>query len=120
VARILYHYTDERGLAGILATGTLLASTVAKNPRDARHGDGKYLSDIEPGTLTRAQLSRLFLGQPFQGRRFTRYVAIDVDGLPVIEARRGVLVIPGDGPLDLTGRIRGHGDSSTAPGRSGG
>lgn len=120
MARILYHYTNEKGLAGILATQTLHASTVAKNPRDARHGDGKYLSDIEPGTSTPAQLSRLFLGQPFQGRRFTRYVAIDVEGLVVIEARHHVFVILGEEPLDLAGRVRGHGDSSTAPPPSGG
>jgi hypothetical protein len=57
---ILYHYTDEQGLQGILATGTLLASTTARNLRDARYGNGQSLIDLEPGSKTPAQLSREF------------------------------------------------------------
>jgi hypothetical protein len=102
---ILYHYTDEQGLQGILATGTLLASTMARNPRDVRYGNGQYLTDLEPGSKTPAQLSREFLNLPYLGRRFTHYVAIVVDGLTVIEGRTGVFVVPNEGPLDLAGRV---------------
>lgn len=102
---VLYHYTDPAGLRGILASGKLHPSTAATSPRDVRYGDGQYLTDIEPGTMTAAQLSRVLIGHPFQGRRFTHYVAIEVAGLTVIQGRPGVFVIPNDHPLDLTGRV---------------
>ena len=101
----LFHYTNEEGLAGILESEELLPSLKAVNPKDARFGNGQYLSDIVPGTRTPAQLSRTFLGQPFQGARFTHFVEIDVEGLQVIKGRSGVLVVPNEGPLDLAGRI---------------
>ena len=70
VSATLFHYTDGVGMQGILATQLLHPSTAAANPNDARYGDGQYLSDLPPGEKTPAQLSRLFLGQPFLGRRF--------------------------------------------------
>ena len=110
---ILYHYTDESGLAGILSSGRLDASTRARNPRDVRYGDGQYLSDIPPGTKGPSQLSRHFLNLPFFGHRFTHYVAIEVEGLAWFEGRTGVFVIPNDQPLDLTGRIVGSGHATS-------
>ena len=104
-ARKLFHYTDEAGMKGITESQTLLPSLKSANPKDARYGDGQYLSDIVPGTKSCAQLSRCFLGQPFQGNRFTNYVEIDVSGLNVIKGRDGVFVIPNQGQLDLSGRI---------------
>jgi hypothetical protein len=105
----LYHNTDQTGLAGILASGRLLPSTRQRNPRDVRYGDGQYLSDIPPGTMSGARLSRALVGHPFAGRRFTRYVAIEVTGLPVVACRTGVYLIPGRRPLDVTGRVVGNG-----------
>jgi hypothetical protein len=107
--RVLYHYTDEAGVRGITESGELRPSLRANNPRDVRYGEGQYMSDFAPGTRTPAQLSREFLGQPFQGRRFTHYVEIDVTGLNVVQGRNGVFVVPGNQPLDLTGRIVGSG-----------
>ncbi|HVU09418.1 MAG TPA: HYD1 signature containing ADP-ribosyltransferase family protein [Verrucomicrobiae bacterium] len=104
-AQTLFHYTDEQGLSGILDSGELNPSLKALNPNDVRYGNGQYLSDIVPGTMTPAQLSRQFLGQPFQGAKYTSYIEIDVSGLNVIQGRPGVFVIPGETPLDLTGRI---------------
>ena len=101
----LFHYTTERGQAGILRSGQLNASTVQANPADARYGNGQYLSDIAPGTRTAAQLSRAFLGSPFQGARFTHFLEIDVTGLNVVQGRPGVFVVPGNAPLDITERI---------------
>jgi hypothetical protein len=101
----LYHYTDPAGLKGILDSGQLNPSLASVNPGDVRFGEGQYLSDIEPGTKTPAQLSRAFLGLPFQGARFTNFVGIDVSGLQVIQGRPGVFVVPGTSPLDLSGRI---------------
>lgn len=103
--RTLYHYTDEAGLNGIAESNSLRASTKASNPKDVRYGNGQYVSDFAPGTKTPAQLSREFLGQPFQGKRFTHYIEIDVTDLPVVQGRNGVFVIPNDVPLDLSGRI---------------
>jgi hypothetical protein len=101
----LFHYTNQKGLDGILSSQTLLASLAANNPADVRFGDGQYLSDLEPGTKTPAQISRALLGQPFQGRRFTHYLEIDVSGLVVVEGRGHIFVIPNHAPLDLVGRI---------------
>jgi hypothetical protein len=104
-ANTLYHYTDEAGLDGIASSGELRPSLRSVNPNDVRYGNGQYVSDIVPGSRTCAQLSRCFLGQPFQGQRFTHFVEINVDGLNAVKGRDGVFVIPGDSPLDLTGRI---------------
>lgn len=86
-------------------SGELLPSLKAANPKDARYGDGQYLTDIEPGTRTQGQLSAAFLRVPWAGQKFTHYVGIDVSGLDVVEGRANVFVVPNDGPLDLTGRI---------------
>ena len=92
-------------MLGILSSGQLLASTASANPNDARYGDGQYLSDVEPGRMTPAQLSRLFLGQPFQGRRFTHFIEMNVDGLAVRKGREHVFVVPGTLPLAVAGHV---------------
>lgn len=105
----MYHYTDEAGMTGILTSGRLNPSLKSVNPQDARYGNGQYVSDIQPGTMSCAQLSRCFLGQPFQGQRFTNFVEIDVTGLNVVSGRPGVFVVPGEGPLDISSRIESWG-----------
>jgi hypothetical protein len=105
----LFHYTNEEGLAGILESGELRASTKAANPNDVRYGDGQYLTDIAPGTRTRAQLSRAFIGQPFQGQKFTHFIEIDMEGLNAFRGRESVFVVPGVTPLSLRGRIVRYG-----------
>ena len=106
---ILYHYTNEEGQNGILSSQLLKASTKASNPNGVRYGDGQYLSDIVPGSKTPAQLSRAFLNVPYQGQKFTHYVAIDVTGLNVVKGRNGVYVIPNSNNLDIKNRIVGKG-----------
>jgi ADP-ribosyltransferase of polymorphic toxin system len=108
-ARSLFHYTNEAGHAGIIESEALNPSLKAVNPADVRYGNGQYLSDIVPGTQTPAQLSRQFLGMPFQGSRFAHFVEIDVGGLNVVRGRSGVFVVPNEVPLDQTGRILGSG-----------
>ncbi|WP_052306581.1 HYD1 signature containing ADP-ribosyltransferase family protein [Acetivibrio clariflavus] len=103
--KILYHYTDEVGLNGILNSKKLKPSLKAVNPKDARYGNGQYLSDIIPGTKTPGQLSKQFINNPFQGKRFTYYIEIDVTDLNIIKGRDGVYVVLGEEPLDLTNRI---------------
>lgn len=107
----LYHYTYAIGLAAILQTQSLWASTTAGNPRDVRYGNGQYLTDIPPATHTAAQLSRALFGHPFLGRRCTHFLEIDVTGLNVQSGRVGVFVIPNDQPLDLAGRIIRSGEN---------
>ena len=96
-------------MKGILESGELRPSLKAINPADVRYGNGQYLSDIIPGTKTPAQLSREFLGQPFQGAKYAHYIEVDVTGLPVVQGRPGVFVLPNETPLDLTGRIISNG-----------
>jgi RHS repeat-associated protein len=104
-ARTLFHYTDEAGQKGILDSGQLNPSLRELNPSDARYGNGQYLSDVKPGTMTSNQLSRAFLGAPFWGSRFTNFLEIDVSGLNVVQGRAGVFLIPNEGQLQLAGRI---------------
>ncbi len=101
----LYHYTNEGGMKGITSSGELRPSLWYAGTKDVRYGNGQYLSDIMPGARTPAQLSRDFLGRPFQGRRFTHFVEVDVSGLRVIQGRPGVLVVPNSAPLDVSGRV---------------
>ena len=106
---MLYHYTNEAGAAGIAESNSLNPSLWKVGTKDVRYGNGQYVSDIVPGTRTPSQLSRDFLGQPFQGNRFTHYVEIDANGLGAIQGRPGVFVIPNEAPLDLTGRLLSSG-----------
>jgi hypothetical protein len=101
----LFHYTNRTGHNGILVSNQLLPSTKARNPREARHGDGQYLTDIPPGTMSGARLSRALRGNPFEGRRFTHYVEIDVTGLQVIMGAPHAYVVLNARPLDLSARI---------------
>lgn len=101
----MWHYTSATNLTAIVKSLRLEPSLQARNPRDARYGDGQYVSDIPPGTLSASQLSYCFVRVPYALRRFTHYVEIDVTGLEVIRGRENVFVIPGCKALDLTGRI---------------
>jgi RHS repeat-associated protein len=107
--QVLYHYTNEVGMTGIVQSRSLRPSLWRVGTKDVRYGNGQYVSDILPGTRTPSQLSRDFLGQPFQGKRFTHYVEIDVTGLGAVQGRPGVFVIPNEVPLDLTGRLLSSG-----------
>ena len=103
-SKTLYHYTNEEGLNGILSSKKLNPSLKANNPKDARYGDGQYLSDIVPGTKRPSPLSYAFLRIPYQGRKFTHYVEVDVSDLKVVKGRDGVYVVPNVDPLDITTR----------------
>ncbi|WCD91029.1 Putative deoxyribonuclease RhsC [Streptomyces xanthophaeus] len=107
----LYHYTNERGYEGILESKEMWPSIKAHNPKDARFGDGQYLSPIEPGSKTLGQLSAAFIRVPWGGQRFTHFFEIDVSDLEVWRSveRPDVYVILNDKALDLTDRISRHG-----------
>ncbi|ARU62738.1 hypothetical protein CBW65_18520 [Tumebacillus avium] len=105
----LYHYTNEAGMNGIVSSNKLNPSLKSVSPKDVRYGDGQYMSDFVPGQKTPGQLSKEFLSIPWQGKKYTHYIGIDVTGLPVKMGRPGVYVVPNDVPLDLSGRIVSYG-----------
>ena len=105
---ILYHYTNQSGMEGILQTKVIKPSLKELNPKDVRYGNGQYLSDIVPGTKTPSQLGRQFINVPNK-HKYTHYVAIDVSGLDVTKGRDGVFVVRGDTDLDISDRIVGSG-----------
>lgn len=72
-------------------------------------GDAAGQLDAGVGGDPPAQLSRALIGNPFQGDRFTNFVAIDVRGLPVVMGRPNVYVLPNTQPLNITGRLYGAG-----------
>ncbi|MBB3820951.1 YD repeat-containing protein [Xanthomonas arboricola] len=109
IPRKLYHYTNEAGMNGILDSQAMNPSLKALNPNDVRYGNGQYFSDIAPGTMSPAQLSRAFINNPFQGARYTHFIEVDTAGLNVIQGRPGVYVVPNEVPLNLSGRIPNSG-----------
>ncbi|OJA63182.1 hypothetical protein BGV68_02935 [Burkholderia ubonensis] len=120
----LYHYTNPAGVQGIISSERLMPSTGCIH---ARFGNGQYLTDIAPETvgalrmsdltedqisnnmISLKQLSQRLFGVPYNDSRVTNYVAINVDGLNYTQPRTGTYLIPGNEPLDLTGRIEGVG-----------
>lgn len=105
----LYHYTNEKGMQGILDSKKINPSLKANNPKDAFYGEGQYLSDILPGTKSDSQLSRNFIGNPFQGQKFSNYIEIDVSGLDIFKGRDGVYLNPSNKALDVSSRIKNSG-----------
>ena len=57
---------------------------------------------IRPGTKRPGQLSMIFFGMPFAGRRFSHYVSIETKRLDVTYGRPGVYVVKNAGPLDIS------------------
>ena len=102
---VLYHYTNLTALTAILSEQSLKPSLRRHRRRDARYGDGLYLTDIFPGTLPNDQLSDLLVQNAAEADRFTHFLAIDVTGLEVIEGREHIFVVPRRKNLSLAGRI---------------
>ncbi|MBE5885165.1 MAG: hypothetical protein E7284_02040 [Lachnospiraceae bacterium] len=102
--KTLFHYTNEKGMNGILQSNQLNPSLRANNPNDARYGDGQYLSDIKPNTQTPVGLAKIFINVPNK-YKYTHYVEIDVTDLNVVQGREGVFIIPNSSPLNLSNRI---------------
>ncbi len=67
MSNVMYHYTSQQGLKSIIDSKLINPSLKANNPKDARFGDGQYLSDIIPGTKRPSQLSQVFFGLPGRG-----------------------------------------------------
>ena len=81
---ILYHYSSDAGIAGIIATQTIYPSLSDDNR--AAFGHGQYFTDISPADAAAGsayQLSRAIFITPWKNTDVTSYVAIDVSGLLV-------------------------------------
>jgi hypothetical protein len=107
----LYPFTTAKALASILRSQKLNASTRRTSPKDVRYGNGQYLTDIEPGTLPPARLTRALIGLPFDRGWFTHFLEIDVTGLELNPARKHVSVVPNTKALSLMGRIVRSGET---------
>jgi len=105
----LFHYTTSAGYDGIIEIMRIRPSLRSKSPKDARYGDGQYLTSIAPGTKSRGSLSYALVGTPFIWRKFTHFVEIRVDGLPVMEVRDEVFLIPNKDDLMIGERFIGGG-----------
>lgn len=107
-------------MAGILASQTILPSTGTVN---ARYGDGQYLTDIFPETVTDRkaadisdaekaagiisiyQLAQRLYQTPWKVPSVLYYVVVDVDGLTVSADAPHVFHVPNTTPLDVSKRI---------------
>jgi Pretoxin HINT domain/HYD1 signature containing ADP-ribosyltransferase len=116
----LVHYTDAAGLAGILASKTIFASTGVVN---ARYGDGQYFTDIMPiqvtgrkaadisdaekaaGIISIYQLAQRLYGMPWKAPSVQYYVIVDLDGLTVSADAPHVFHVPNTTALDVSKRI---------------
>jgi hypothetical protein len=81
---VLFHFTSESGMRGILASGTVAAS-MGSGSR-AVHGQGVYMTDIDPGSAALGDpwdMSVALFSTPFVQQKVTNYVEIDVSGLPI-------------------------------------
>ena len=101
----LYHYTTEKGIQGILNSEKLNPSIKTLTTKDARLGSGQYLTDIVPGSKTLGQTSRILFGTPWNIRKVSYYIEIDISELNVLKGRDGVYYIPNENILDLSNRI---------------
>lgn len=102
---ILYHYTDGAGYNGILASGSINPSKKILRPRDARHGDGVYLTDIYPNTISKEDLCYKLYNNENQLRNVEYYIGIDVTDLAIKLGKEHIYVYLTDNPLVITDRL---------------
>ncbi|WP_394828324.1 HYD1 signature containing ADP-ribosyltransferase family protein [Pendulispora albinea] len=86
-------------------------SATAPNRTSNVHGNGRYLTDVIPGTRSAGSLSATFLGVPWRGVRYSHYIEIDTAGLNVAQGRSGVFLVPNDKSLNISGRIMSFGQA---------
>lgn len=97
----------EAGYKAIMESGELFASTGVKN---ARHGAGQYFTDLTSG-YTSGQISRCLFGVPWNSKKLSHFIDVDMSGLNVIKNAPHNFLVPGTNSLSLNGRIINHGTS---------
>ena len=135
--KTLIHYTDKKGLDGILASQKLF---LAQGETHARYGNGQYFTDLLPeniggktvadltpeqrkkGIISAGQAAQKLFNDVRLTKKITHYVEINIDKLPVrqglkekatdiTDIRENVQFILNNGTLDLKGRIVRSGES---------
>ncbi|WP_169744745.1 RHS repeat-associated core domain-containing protein [Paenibacillus odorifer] len=114
---LLYHYTDKQGYDGILSSRQINPSLKALRPTDARYGDGVYLTDIAPNTMSYQELSKKMYNNVNQTNKTTYYFAIDITDLVIKYGRDNVYVYLTQTPLDISDRLvnAGYNRGTTSP-----
>lgn len=107
----LYHYTNLSGLIGILKTQQINPSIKANNPKDARHGNGQYFTDLDPCMYSSSQIARRLIRRP-NPNKYTFYIEIDVTGLPIENPDNNIYLHRSEMPLCVIGRINSLGPVS--------
>ena len=108
---VLRHYTSEAGYNAIIESGELLPSIGTKN---ARHGTGQYFTDLMEG-YTSGQVSKRLFGVPWNNKKLTHFIDVDVSGLNVVKNGPHNYLIPSSHTLFLNGRLVNHGHSIFIP-----
>lgn len=93
---------------GILDSQMIRPSLESKNPKDVRHGEGQYFSDIKPGVKSSKDISVEFKNVP-NLYLYNHYIAVDVTGLDIKEGRENVFVNKTTNNLDISQRLVGWG-----------
>ena len=101
-----FHYTTKEGYNEIMKSQELLPSLGAKH---ARFGNGQYFTDLQPSNYTAGQISRRLYEVPWNGRKLSYFIKIDVSGLNVVNNAPHNYLIPGNAPLNIQNRIVGGG-----------
>jgi RHS repeat-associated protein len=120
-SQTLFHYTDEEGYKGILNSQEIWATT-NKTSGDKLLGEGVYLTDVKPGSMSKAGIHQtLYNGAPGQSEsKVSRYVEIDVAGLKIkqqswlqkiLNPRPHVFVRPGKQNLNIRNRVVSSGST---------
>ncbi len=116
---ILYHYSDQAGVAGIVISQAINPS-LADDER-AAFGHGQYFTDISPieaASGSAGQLSRAIFNMPWLSGRVTHYVMVNVAGLPVINVSsvysqtyggKYIYLNRSETPLSIQGRLENWG-----------
>jgi hypothetical protein len=73
--------------------------------KNARYGEGQYLTNLEAKDYTAGQISRRLYGVPWNTAKVEYFIKIDVSGLNVIQNNSYNFLISGKNPLNLQGRI---------------
>jgi RHS repeat-associated protein len=116
---ILYHYSNATGVTGIVASQMILPSLGDGNL--AAYGYGQYFTDISTVDAAKGspyQLSRAIFNIPYNFRKVTHFVAINVAGLPIENVgpvytrtygERSIYLHRSVAPLNVSNRIEASG-----------
>lgn len=118
----LFHYTDQKGMEGIIESGSIRPST---GDIHARFGNGQYFTNITPdmvggrtmrdaagtGKMSLGQLAANIYGDARKLGSITHFVEIDVTGLNITEPRPGTFLLANADDLDVSNRIVRSGTS---------